>query len=129
MSTSTAIAVVPKRAEGRVPKLFVEADGRSAWARRFRSLVEGYGAHIGGAPTLPQQALIRRIAALDIEAERIEGLMAEGSPVDVAEYARQASTQRRLLQQLGFKASKAPLTPAESPLAAHFAQPVRRTPA
>lgn len=131
MSASTALAVIPKRTGSRVgngTSLFVEADARSAWARRFRDLVQGYSVHIGGAPTLPQQSLIRRIAAMDIEAERAEGCMASGQPVSMSEYAKQAGGQRRLLAQLGFKASKPAITPADSPLAAHFASPLRRTP-
>ena len=72
---------------------------------------------------------IRKIATLDIQAEQDEGRLADGNPVDMREYVKAASAQRRLLAQLGFKASKPAITPAESPLAAHFATPLRRTPA
>lgn len=103
---------------------FVEADGRSAWARRFRDLCGIYAAHIGGAPTPPQESLIRRIAALDVESEKMEGALAEGrkDDVDLELYNRVAGTMRRLLADLGFESSKRDITP--NPLADHFARPV-----
>jgi len=96
--------------------LFVEADGRSAWARRFRDLCGVYTAHIGGNPTAPQTSLIRRIAGLDCELERLEGLLANGKRVEVDfdAYSRWSGQQRRLLEQLGFQAAQRDVTPTLS---------------
>lgn len=124
--TSRQLTIVPPpRTRSRVENgaLFVEADARSAWARRFKGLCEVYAAHIGGNPTAPQLALIRRIASLDVECERLEGDMAEGRPVDLDLYNRLAGSQRRLLDQLGFKAAA---RAGFNPLADHFSRPVVR---
>lgn len=123
MSTSRALAVIPARRpdnRSRVENgaLFITADGRSAWARRFRGLIETYTTHIGGKPTPPQVALIRRIATMDIEAEAMEGRLAEGQEIDRDLYNRQAGTQRRLLEQLGFEGSRREAVPTVEDLIA-----------
>jgi hypothetical protein len=94
--------------------LFVEADARSAWSRRFKDLVAIYAEHIGGNPTAPQSSLIRRIATLDCETEKMEGDLAEGKPVDIDCYNRLCGNLRRLLEQLGFEATKRDSAPAAS---------------
>lgn len=101
----TAETLLSTRSRVENGALFIEADGRSAWARRFKGLLETYSRHIGGAPTQPQISLIRRIATMDIEAERVERMLAEGQRVDTEAYTRAASAQRRLLEQLGFEQS------------------------
>ncbi|MEX0405534.1 hypothetical protein ABGN05_07680 [Aquibium sp. LZ166] len=83
--------------------LFLEADGRSSWAKRFRDLVAGHISDLGGSDCLSegQRALIRRGAALGTELERMEGRLAEGLPVDLDLYGRLAAHQRRILESIG----------------------------
>ncbi len=105
---------------GRSP--FVEADARGPWARRFKDLCGLYSDHIGGAPTAPQLSLIRRIATLDIECERVEGLLAEGAKdVDVDAYSRWSGNLRRLLEQLGFQETKRDKAPTLDDIIARHA--------
>ena len=67
-------------------KLFVSADGRSPWARRYRDLVQCFAQDADGAENLTELklSLIRRAASLAVEYERLEGMLAEGQAnVDV----------------------------------------------
>lgn len=129
--TGQALTVVPAnpRNRSRVSNgatLFIEADGRSAWARRFADLVATYQEHAGGNVSAPTAALIRRIASLDLECERLEGELANGRPIDVDLLNRLAGGQRRLLAQLGFQAAA---RVAVNPLSDYFSRPVVREPA
>ena len=105
---------------GRSP--FVEADARGPWARRFKDLCALYADHIGGNPTVPQQSLIRRIATIDIECERVEGLLAEGArDLDFDAYSRWSGNLRRLLEQLGFQEMKRAKAPTPEEIRARYA--------
>jgi len=87
--------------------LFVEKiDGRSPWARRFRDLIELHLADLGGPDQVneAQCALIRRIATLECELERLEGEFAKPDRIAGAKaldlYSRLSNTLRRLLDAL-----------------------------
>ena len=87
--------------------LFVEKiDGRTPWARRFRDLIELHLADLGGPDNVneAQCALIRRIATLECECERLEGEFAKPDRVAGAKaldlYSRLSNTLRRLLDAL-----------------------------
>ncbi len=82
-----------------------------------------YTDHIGGTPIAPQFALIRRVAAMDVEAERAEGDMAEGRPVDLDLYNRLAGTSADFCSNLVFRLRE---QPAELAAAGH---PTGRPPA
>lgn len=103
--------------------MHVGADGRTAWARRFRDLVTGFANDLGGAEALPamKMALVRRAASLAIEAERLEASLANGQQVDIDLLARLASHQRRIVEQLGLDKVK----PAAGPTAASIAAEIR----
>jgi hypothetical protein len=94
-------------------RLFVEAGGRTAWARRYRDLLELHADDLGGTSLLSeaQHSLIRRVATLEIELERLEGRLSEGNDVDLDIYARTASHLRRLLETLGIERAKRDITP------------------
>jgi hypothetical protein len=94
-------------------RLFVEGGGRSAWARRYRDLLELHADDLGGAGLLSeaQHSLIRRVATLEIELERLEGRLSEGNDVDLDVYARTASHLRRILETLGIERAKRDVTP------------------
>lgn len=80
-------------------------DGRSVWARRFRDLTEGYSADLGENPTQSQKSLVRRVATIDLELERMETRFAE-TPASAAEvdiYQRAGNTLLRCLETLGLK--------------------------
>ena len=87
--------------------LFVDSsiDGRSLWARRFRDLIELHIIDLGGPGECSEAvcSLIRRIAALEVEAERMEGMFAQ-SPATADQldlYQRVANTLRRLVVAIG----------------------------
>ena len=87
--------------------LFVEKiDGRTPWARRFRDLIELHLADLGGPDNVneAQCALIRRIATLECECERLEGEFAKTDRIAGMKaldlYSRLSNTLRRLLDAL-----------------------------
>jgi hypothetical protein len=104
-------------------RLFVEAGGRTAWARRYRDLLELHADDLGGTSLLSeaQHSLIRRVATLEIELERLEGRLSEGNDVDLDIYARTASHLRRLLETLGIERAKRDVTPVLSDYVASIA--------
>jgi hypothetical protein len=83
--------------------LFVTADGRSPWARRYRDLIHYFAHDAGGAENLTEikLSLIRRAASLAVECERLEGMLAEGKECDVDLLARMSSHLRRIAETIG----------------------------
>ena len=64
-------------------QMFVDGDGRSPWARRWKDLCELHARDISpnGAIHLSeaQRSLIRRTATIEIELEAVEGKLSEGN--------------------------------------------------
>lgn len=114
--------VTNERLRGRVTtkSLFVEGDGRTPWARRYRDLVALYADDAGGLATLPELklSLIRRAAALTVECERLEGELAEGKAVDIELLARTSSHLRRIAESIGLDRVKRDVTPSLADIAA-----------
>jgi hypothetical protein len=56
-------------------KVFVEGDGNSRWARRYRDLIAAHCQDLGGVDLLSeaQLSLIRRASAIELELEQAEG--------------------------------------------------------
>jgi hypothetical protein len=86
---------VPKRLSstrsqmGNGKRLLPMTDGRSATARRFKDLYEDICEDLGGQLALSegQKQLVRRVAQLSAECERMEGQAARGEKeLDMAEY-------------------------------------------
>ena len=79
------------------------SDNRTVWGRRFCDLVSDHCANLGGIDALSeaQVGLVRRAAAIEIELERREALLASGAEVNLDEFARAASHCRRLWETLG----------------------------
>lgn len=100
--------------------LFVDGDGRGAWARRFRDLCALHIEDLGGSMVLSeaQGSLIRRAATLEVELERQEGLLAKGEEVDLDAYSRAAGHLRRILETLGIERRKRDVTPSLADLVA-----------
>jgi hypothetical protein len=85
--------------------LLLKGDPNSAWSRRYHDLISGHVADMGGADMLSeaQAALIRDAAALEIELEKMRGLLSEGQKVDLDLYGRIAGQRRRILESIGLE--------------------------
>ena len=109
MSAHTLSVVIrPPKTRSRVSNgssSLLRADGRSVEARRYRDLVEGFEADLGGRANLSEatRQLIRRAATLAIQCELMESGTANGQPFDVAAYVTASNAHRRILQTIGLK--------------------------
>ncbi len=125
--------VTNARISGRInsKSLFAgEVDGRSLWARRYRDLVAGYVDDAGGVGALSELrlSLIRRIAALTVEAERLEVDLASGKTVDVDLLARLSSHIRRIAETIGLDRKVKDITPTLAEIVArHSEKPPQKT--
>ena len=93
--------------------VFACADGRGPWGRRFKDLLYLHCDDLGGANTLSecQLSLVRRMATLEIELEKMEGELAEGKPVSLDLYGRLSGHLRRLVETAGVKRVRKDVTP------------------
>jgi hypothetical protein len=84
-------------------RVFVDGDGNSRWARRYRDLIAAHVADLGGADILSeaQLSLIKRASAIELELEQAEGKLSMGEAVDLDSFTRAASHLRRLFETLG----------------------------
>jgi hypothetical protein len=92
------------------------SDGRSLWARRYRDLIEGHLADMGGldAVSVAEQSLVKRAATLEVELEQLESRFAEMQPADAAQldlYQRMTNTLRRTLETIGLQRRAKDVTP------------------
>jgi hypothetical protein len=88
--------------------LLPNVDGRTIWVRRFRDLIALHLSDLGGQDQASEaeKAIIRRIATLIVELERLEMCFAEaGQATDhqLELYQRTANTLRRLLESVGMQ--------------------------
>jgi hypothetical protein len=88
-------------------------DQRSAIARRFRDVIASVCTDLGGADrgSETRLQLIRRFAALAVQAEALEATFAEGKPIDVSAHAHISSTLVRLASRIGLKRVARDITP------------------
>ncbi len=102
--------------------LFVDGDGRSPWARRYRDLVGLFCDDAGGLEFLTELrlSLIRRAAALIVECERMENVLADGGKVDIDLLARLSSHTRRLAEAIGIDRVRQNTIPTLTEVAASF---------
>ena len=86
-------------------RLFVEADGRGPWARRWRDVLAEIISDLGGADLLSegQKQLARRCATIAIACERMEGEAALGNEINLDAYGTLTDRLGRALQRLGLK--------------------------
>ena len=76
-------------------------DLRSSAGRRFKHLVRAYEAELAGEPSESQRGLVRQIATIQIQIERIQADIVAGlRVVDSDEVIRLSSEHRRLLTAL-----------------------------
>jgi hypothetical protein len=94
-------------------QLFVDGDPNSAWSRRYRDLVAGHVADLGGRDVLSeaQLSLIRRASAIELELEQMEGKLSMGDLVDLDIFTRSASHLRRIFETLGIGRRPRDVTP------------------
>jgi phytoene dehydrogenase-like protein len=88
--------------------LLTGVDGRSAWVRRCKDIIEAHLSDLGGEDntSAAERSLIRRAAVLTTELERLEARFAsagEASERDLDLYIRAAGNLRRLLEALGLQ--------------------------
>jgi hypothetical protein len=85
--------------------LFVEADQRGPWARRWRDVLAEIMSDLGGADLLSegQKQLARRCATIAIACEKMEGEAAQGRDIDLFTYGTLTDRLGRALQRLGLK--------------------------
>jgi hypothetical protein len=86
-------------------KVFVEGDGNSRWARRYRDLIAAHCQDLGGVDLLSEAklSLIKRASAIELELEQAEGRLSMGEAVDLDAFTRAASHLRRLFEVLGLE--------------------------
>jgi hypothetical protein len=102
----TATVVRSPRTRSRVtnaPDLMAGVDMRSAIGRRYKDLTSQMVADQGGRDRCSEARLqlIRRFAACAVLAEVLEGKLATGAAIDVAEHALLSSTLVRLASRIG----------------------------
>jgi hypothetical protein len=80
-------------------------NGNNPQARRFRDLVNGFVADMGGIDRCSEVkiGLLRRLAATTVLSEQIEARMIEGQEVDIGTLCTLASTCMRLSVRLGLE--------------------------
>jgi hypothetical protein len=120
-----ALAERPSRQRSRITngsKLVAAVDGRSAEARRYKDVAFSLADDLGGATGLTeaQRALVRQIAAMTVQSEKLQGAVLRGEDVDVEQLTRLSNALSRMLHRLGLKKAK---PKPSSPLAEHFSRP------
>lgn len=86
-------------------KLFIDVDGRSATARRYKDIIAEHSSDLGGADLLSeaQRQLIRRAAGLGVQLEATEADLINGDIIDTEDQVRLINAQIRVLTALGLK--------------------------
>jgi hypothetical protein len=100
-------------------RLLEGIDGRNAWVRRLRDLIALHLSDLGGedAVSEAERSIIRRIATLTVELERMEAGFAvagEALPEQIDLYQRTASSLRRLLESIGLERRSRTVVPSVS---------------
>lgn len=96
--------------------LLQNVDGRSGWARRMRDLMALHLSDLGGeaAVSTAEKSIVRRIATLTVELERMEERFATDGEADVDAldlYSRTSGNLRRLLEAIGPRRRLKDITP------------------
>jgi hypothetical protein len=84
-------------------RVFVDGDGNSRLARRYRDLIAAHCQDLGGVDLLSeaQLSLIKRASAIELELEQMEGKLSLGGAIDLDVFTRSASHLRRLFETIG----------------------------
>jgi hypothetical protein len=94
-------------------RVFVEADQRGPWTRRFKDILAQIVADLGGADVLSegQRQIARRATTLSIACEKLEGEIAEGKDVSLEVYGQLSDRLGRCFNRLGLKRLAKDITP------------------
>jgi hypothetical protein len=94
--------------------LLPRLDGRSSSARRFRDLVNAFVVDQGGLDRCSEikLGLLRRLAAVVVQAEQLEARMVNGEQVDISQLCTLASTTVRISSRLGLERVSRDVTPS-----------------
>jgi hypothetical protein len=108
-----ALAARPSRQRSRITngsKLVAAVDGRSAEARRYKDVAFSLADDLGGAAGLTeaQRALVRQVAVVTIQSEKLQGAVLRGELVDIEQLTRLSNALSRMLHRLGIKRSSQP---------------------
>jgi hypothetical protein len=89
---------------------------RSAVYRRYRDLVAIIATDQGGVDRLAEarMQLVRRFAALSVEAENMEARLCSGTPLPIADYCLIVSTLTRVASRIGISRTARDITPTLS---------------
>ena len=103
----------PKRGDRRMSRSAISngsrimprgVDARSGWVRRMRDIHDSLLSELGEATSEEERSLVRRIAVLTTELERLEVKLAQAggnaSSADVDVYSRASGTLKRLWESL-----------------------------
>jgi hypothetical protein len=120
METITPFAAKPSKlrsatTNGNRP-FVLGGDGRGAWVRRWKDLIELHVSDLGGpdACSEAQLSLCRRISTTTVELERLEARMSQGDDgVDLTIYNQMSGNLRRMLESVGLERKA---KPANGPL-------------
>jgi hypothetical protein len=83
-------------------KLVAGLDGRSAEARRYKDLCVSLADDLGCASVLSagHTALVRQVAAMIVQSEKLHGAVLRGEPVDVEQLTRLGNAATRIIASL-----------------------------
>jgi hypothetical protein len=118
LSDHRSTTVRPRTMRSRVTNgkaLFVEADGRGPWARRWRDVLAEIISDLGGHDGLSegQRQLARRCATIAIACEKMEGEAAQGAEIDLETYGTLTDRLGRCFQRLGLRRQSRDITPPD----------------
>lgn len=99
-----------------------EGNANGWWARRFGEILALRFDDMGGGDLLSegQISLAKRATTLEVELERMDANLSNGTDVDLDLYARITGTLARVLEKLGLERVK---PRSRNPLLDHFSQP------
>jgi hypothetical protein len=108
----------PQRSRITNGALLPGVDGRSAWVRRCKDLLNDHLSDLGGefSTSAAERSIVRRACVLTVELERLEkkfALAGEASADDIDLYQRVANTLRRLLEAVGLQRRSRDITPPD----------------
>jgi hypothetical protein len=107
-------------------RAFIEGDGNSSWYRRFKDLVELHVSDLGGYECLSeaQLSLCKRASTMEVELERLEGLLSLGKEIDLDAYSRISGNLRRILETIGIERKARPVNDGSNVLSDYFSRPL-----
>jgi hypothetical protein len=99
-------------------QLLPGVDGRSRWVRRAKDIISEHLSDLGGVAntSAADRSLVKRIAALTVELERLEVHFAtnQGTDAEMDLYVRASGCLRRYLSDIGLERRARDVTPTLS---------------